>query len=66
LFSKSSLHEDIDVRTKWQQDGTPGGSAMIDTVKTALRRQQNTLWQDALGALSLAVILYGALHLPVL
>jgi hypothetical protein len=39
---------------------------MIDTVKTALRRQQNTLWQDALGALSLAVILYGALHLPVL
>lgn len=37
---------------------------MLDTVKTALLRQQNTLWQDALGALSLVVILVGALHLP--
>ncbi|SMX36286.1 hypothetical protein [Maliponia aquimaris] len=37
---------------------------MIDTVKTALHRQHATLWQDVLGALSLAVILFGALHLP--
>ncbi|WP_255446344.1 hypothetical protein [Tropicibacter alexandrii] len=37
---------------------------MIETVKTALTRQKDTLWQDALGALSIAVILFGALHLP--
>lgn len=37
---------------------------MIETVKTALIRKQNQLWQDALGALSLVVILVGALHLP--
>ena len=37
---------------------------MIDTVKEALVRQQDTLWQDAIGAVSLAVILVGALHLP--
>ncbi len=37
---------------------------MIDTVKTALTRSEATLWQDALGAVSLAVILIGALHLP--
>ncbi|WP_276203206.1 hypothetical protein [Pseudoponticoccus marisrubri] len=37
---------------------------MIDTVKDVLSRQQQTLWQDALGALSLVVILFGTLHLP--
>lgn len=37
---------------------------MIDTVKSVLHRQTGTLWQDALGALSLVVILLGALHLP--
>jgi hypothetical protein len=37
---------------------------MIDIVKSALTRQDNTLWQDALGAISLAVIFIGALHLP--
>lgn len=37
---------------------------MIDTVKTALNRQHATLWQDTLGALSLVVIFFGALHLP--
>jgi len=37
---------------------------MIKTVKTVLTRQHATLWQDALGAMSLAVILVGALHLP--
>lgn len=37
---------------------------MIDTVKTVLNRQHDTLWQDALGAVALAVIFIGALHLP--
>ncbi len=37
---------------------------MINTVKTALQRQHATLWQDAIGALSLVVIFFGALHLP--
>lgn len=37
---------------------------MIDTVMTVLNRQHDTLWQDALGAVSLAVIFIGALHLP--
>ncbi|WGW02645.1 hypothetical protein [Tropicibacter oceani] len=37
---------------------------MIDTVKTALNRPNATLWQDAVGALSLLVILMGVLHLP--
>lgn len=39
---------------------------MIETVKTALTRDHDGLWQDALGAISLAVILVCALHLPVL
>lgn len=39
---------------------------MIDTVKTALNRQSGALWQDAIGAVSLMVILFGALHLPVI
>lgn len=39
---------------------------MIDTVKIALARSDATLWQDALGAVSLIVLLVGALHLPVL
>ena len=37
---------------------------MYDIVKTALQRQDGRLWQDALGALSLVVILFGALHVP--
>lgn len=39
---------------------------MIDIVSTALNRNAATLWQDALGVISLAVILVGALHLPTL
>lgn len=39
---------------------------MIDTVKTVLNRQTSTLWQDALGAICLVVILTGVLHLPAL
>ena len=37
---------------------------MLNTVKTALDRSHATLWQDALGAICLAVILLGSLHLP--
>lgn len=37
---------------------------MLDIVKATLHRQQGHLWQDALGALSLVVILFGALHIP--
>ena len=39
---------------------------MIQTVNTVLRRNGETLWQDALGVISLSVILFGALHLPAL
>jgi hypothetical protein len=39
---------------------------VIETVKTTLTRDHEGLWQDALGALSLAVILICALHLPVI
>ena len=63
MFSKSSLHVVNGVRTNGQQR-REGGRAVIETVKTALTRQKETLWQDALGALSIAVILVGALHLP--
>ncbi len=44
--------------------GNVGEHTMMDTVLTALNRQNATLWQDALGALSLVVILMGVLHLP--
>lgn len=37
---------------------------MIDTVKSVLHRQHATLWQDAIGVISLVVIFVGALHLP--
>ena len=39
---------------------------MIHIVSTALTRQGTALWQDALGGLSLVVILVGALHLPLI
>ena len=38
---------------------------MAATIRTALSRHDRTLIADTLGALSLAVILVGALHLPV-
>lgn len=37
---------------------------MLTQIKTALHRSQDTLIQDALGAVSLVVILMVALHLP--
>ncbi|WP_283053496.1 hypothetical protein [Thetidibacter halocola] len=39
---------------------------MIQTVTDAMSRNKATLWQDALGVISLSVILFGALHLPAL
>ncbi len=37
---------------------------MLNQIKTALTRSQNTLLQDAAGAASLVVMLVVALHLP--
>ena len=39
---------------------------MIDTIATVIDRNGSTLWQDALGVISLAIILVGVLHLPAL
>jgi len=39
---------------------------MIHTIQTALDRNSATLVQDAIGVIALAVILVGALHLPLL
>ncbi|WP_281502647.1 hypothetical protein [Aliiroseovarius sp. F47248L] len=37
---------------------------MLNDVKTALARSSATIWQDAIGGMSLLVVLFGALHLP--
>ncbi|WP_432450138.1 hypothetical protein [Aliiroseovarius marinus] len=37
---------------------------MMNDVKTALSRSSDTLLSDTVGALSLLVLLVGALHLP--
>ncbi|MDU8911562.1 hypothetical protein [Aestuariicoccus sp. MJ-SS9] len=37
---------------------------MLNDIATAFDRARGTLVQDAIGAMSLAVILLGALHLP--
>jgi len=37
---------------------------MVTQFKSALRNSQSTLWQDALGAASLVVMLVVGLHLP--
>ncbi len=37
---------------------------MLTQIKTAIARSQSTLLQDAIGAVSLAVMLMVALHLP--
>ena len=37
---------------------------MITELKAALSRSSATLLQDALGALSLVILLVGGLHLP--
>lgn len=39
---------------------------MIRELGSAFRRTQDTLLQDAVGAISLVVILIAALHLPTL
>ncbi len=37
---------------------------MLTQIKTVITRSQATLLQDAIGAASLCVMLWGALHLP--
>ncbi len=37
---------------------------MFDQIRTAAQRSRETLLADALGALSLIVMLFAALHLP--
>ncbi len=59
------------MRTKGQQENTHsthrGNATMIDTIRTTMSRADNTsLVTDMIGAVSLIVILVGALHLPLL
>ncbi|WP_255743584.1 hypothetical protein [Aliiroseovarius sediminis] len=37
---------------------------MLNDVKAVLTRSSATIWQDAVGGMSLLVVLFGALHLP--
>lgn len=39
---------------------------MYDTIKTALVRRDTGFWNDVAGGLSLALLFYGALHVPVI
>jgi hypothetical protein len=54
------------MRTKGQQriKALTGGETMLTQIKTAISRSQSTLLQDALGAVSLVVMLMVALHMP--
>lgn len=37
---------------------------MFSQIKAVLQRNQDTIWQDAIGAVSLMVILIGGLYIP--
>ncbi|WP_372612530.1 hypothetical protein [Aquicoccus sp.] len=37
---------------------------MVIQLKSILERSQDTIWQDAIGAVSLMVLLIAGLHLP--
>jgi hypothetical protein len=37
---------------------------MFSQIRAVLQRSQDTIWQDAVGAVSLMVILIGGLHIP--
>ncbi|WP_268246012.1 MULTISPECIES: hypothetical protein [Aliiroseovarius] len=37
---------------------------MLHDVKAVMSRSSATIWQDAIGGMSLLVLLFGALHLP--
>jgi len=41
-----------------------GASQMLNQIKAILHRSQDTLWQDAIGAVALMVLLLAGLHLP--
>ncbi len=71
MFLKSSLLDSRHVRTKGQQENThsthTGNAKMIETIRTTMSRADNSsLVTDMIGAVSLIVILVGALHLPLL
>jgi hypothetical protein len=66
MFFKSSLQAALKMRTKGQQKFNPLARSltMLTEIKTVLARTQHTLFQDALGAASLVVMLLVGLHLP--
>ena len=37
---------------------------MLSQIKTIVERSQDTIWQDAIGAVALMVMLVAGLHLP--
>ncbi|WP_281286948.1 hypothetical protein [Aquicoccus porphyridii] len=37
---------------------------MVNQIKSILERSQDTIWQDAIGAVSLMILLIAGLHLP--
>ena len=37
---------------------------MLNQIKTIVERSQDTIWQDAIGAVALMVMLVAGLHLP--
>ena len=37
---------------------------MLTQIKAILHRSQDTIWQDAIGAVALMVMLVAGLHLP--
>ena len=37
---------------------------MLTQIKTIVERSQDTIWQDAIGAVALMVMLVAGLHLP--
>lgn len=39
---------------------------MYDTIKTALVRRDTGFWNDVAGGLLLAILFYGALHVPLI
>jgi hypothetical protein len=69
MFSKSSLLRVLKMRTKRQQKAAPPKAGfrrfhMLAQIKGVFDRSQATLLPDAVGAVSICVMLWGTLHLP--
>jgi hypothetical protein len=64
MFSKSSLQMANDMRTKRQQTCRERNYPMIQQIKSAATRSQDTLLGDAIGMAALMVMLVGGLFLP--